>query len=109
MISKITNLATAMNIDALDQIADRIGLTTIASSLGITMAQESIASWTLTEYALIISAVGGVLFIIEKLLVIYLRFQESRKAAKDAATTKKSRLAKRRDFFVDNIHDKTKR
>ncbi len=92
MITKTLAFFTAGNIDAIDQFANRLGLSSIAASLGLTISKGMVAQpWVLTDYALLISCVGGVLFIIEKLFVIYIRYRESQQIAKDAKQKRKSR------------------
>ena len=90
----MSNIISNIHIDAIDQFADRVGLSSIAASLGLTVTkgvEVSLSPWGLTDYALAISCIGGVLFIIEKLLVIYLRYKESKKVAKEESKNKKSR------------------
>lgn len=92
MIDKMVELFRNIHIDAMNQFADRLGFASITSSLGLTMAKGSIpVPWGLTDYALLISCVGGILFIIEKILVIYLRYKESKELAKTEKQKRKSR------------------
>jgi hypothetical protein len=71
------------SLEIIDRIANRIGLGSIGTAVtaSAVQAQEQaqevveIAAYGLVEYALIISAIGGILFIIEKILVIYLRWK----------------------------------
>lgn len=92
MIAKLYNSAVNVSLDTLDQIADKLGLTSIGSTVGITVAQEvAERSWVMADYALLISAIGGVLFCIEKLFVIYHRCREAKIEAKKAKQDKKSR------------------
>jgi len=94
MLNKMVNFISNIHIDAIDQFADRLGLSSIAASLGLTMAKGTelaMQPWGLTDYALAISCVGGVLFIIEKILVIFIRYKESKKIAKEESQKKKSR------------------
>lgn len=92
MISKIYNSAINVSFETLDQIADKLGLTSIASTVGLTVATEvAETSWVLTDYALLISAIGGVLFCIEKLFTIYLRCKEARAETQKEKHKKKSR------------------
>lgn len=82
MITKVLNFFTSIGLDSIDQIADRIGLSSIATSVGVTATEALTGStWHLTDYALLISAIGGILFIVEKILVIYLRYKESKKVS----------------------------
>jgi len=79
MLDKVIAFFTSIGLDSIDQIADRIGLSSIAASLGITANEALGSTWHLADYALFISAIGGILFIIEKIFVIYLRYKESKK------------------------------
>jgi len=81
MIAKVINFFTSIGLESIDQIADRIGLSSIAASLGITANEALGSTWHLADYALLISALGGILFIIEKIFVIYLRYKESKKVS----------------------------
>tara|TARA_R110002096_G_C14661910_1_gene728342 strand:- start:27518 stop:27805 length:288 start_codon:yes stop_codon:yes gene_type:complete len=92
MLSKIYNSAMNISLETLDQIADRLGLSSIISTVGITVVKEvTETSWVLADYALLISAIGGVLFCIEKLFVIYHRCREAKVEAKKDKQKKKSR------------------
>jgi len=71
----IAGEATSM----LQPLIDKIGMSAIASTVGLTTAQKSeiipettwfLASWVMTDYALAISMITGVLFGIEKILTI---------------------------------------
>ena len=92
MIDKIIELLRTFNVETIDQFADKLGLTSIFASLGI-IATEGVVyqPWVLTDYALIISCVGGILFIIEKLFVLYLRYKENKRANQDEKRKRKSR------------------
>jgi len=65
-------------IEIIDRIANRIGFASMTTAVGINAAEAQemvdIASSGTAQTAIIVSIVGGVLFIIEKLLVIYLRW-----------------------------------
>lgn len=92
MLDKILVLMENSNIDAIDQFADRLGLTSILTSVGLTVQKGVVEQpWALTDYALAISCIGGVLFIIEKLFVIYIRYKESKRISKEEKQDKKSR------------------
>ena len=93
MLSNLITFITSFNIDTIDQFADRVGLTSIAASIGLTITKGVVDQpWELTDYALLISCVGGLLFIVEKLFVIYLRYKESKQLAqKDQKRTRNSR------------------
>ena len=84
MIDKITSIIRTIDIETIDQFADKFGLTSIFASLGIIAGEGVIYQpWALTDYALIISCVGGILFIIEKVFVIYLRYKENKRVTKN--------------------------
>ena len=92
MLEKTVEFMNRISVDALDQFADKLGLSSIFASVGLSVAQDVVDKpWVLTDYALLISAVGGVLFIIEKVFVIYLRYKESKKIAKAEKQKNKSR------------------
>ncbi len=83
MLDKIAEFIEKINLETFDQFADRLGLTSIFTTVGLTATEGLIYQpWELTDYALIISCVGGVLFIIEKIIVIYLRYKESKRVSK---------------------------
>lgn len=92
MIVRIVELIKTIDLETLDQFSNRMGLTSIFTSVGLTAAEGLVYQpWALTDYALMISCVGGVLFIIEKLFVIYLRYKESKRVAKKDKQKHKSR------------------
>ena len=71
----IAGEATSM----LQPLIDKIGMSAIASTVGITTAQTAeiipettwfLASWVMTDYALAISMITGILFGIEKIINI---------------------------------------
>jgi hypothetical protein len=74
-------------INSIDKIANRVGLGSISLSVGTTTAQASdmipkaaaetglLWGFSGADIALFISAVGGVLFCIEKIFVIYMRYK----------------------------------
>jgi len=62
-------------------IADKLGMTSIATTVGITTAKqaeviEQSLSWGMTDYALAVSMIGGTLFAIEKILIIYEKIKQ---------------------------------
>lgn len=64
-----------MTLPKIAVISDKIGFSSIATTVGIKTAEhtqiiEKTIEWSATDYALMISMIGGVLFIIEKLLAI---------------------------------------
>ncbi len=69
-------------LEIIDPVMNRIGLGSIATALGIEVAKvkEVIpevveGTWVLADYALALSIVGSVLFIIDKIMVIYLNMK----------------------------------
>ena len=67
-----------------EAISDKVGLTSIATTVGITTAQHAEVIntsplWTMTDYALLISMIGGSLFAIEKIVSIYFRVRNNKK------------------------------
>ena len=71
----------------LQPLLDKIGMTAIASTVGLTTAQKSdvipettmiLANWVMTDYALAISMITGVLFGLEKIVTIYFKIKEQR-------------------------------
>ncbi len=95
MITRISDTITKYGLETVDQFANKLGVTSVGTSVGLTSA-EVIAdtSWALTDYALLISAIGGIFFIIEKIFVIYLRYKESKILMKQATNYKKRNLPK---------------
>ena len=85
MLNLANNARKVLDINTLalvDTIANRVGLPSIGASALIVSAEEAVETampFINTEYALAISMVGGVLFSIEKLVVIYLRFQANKR------------------------------
>ena len=83
MWDKILMFFNVDSLEIIDRIANRIGLGSISTALGASavqaqqQTQEVVEATTsgLAHYALVISAIGGILFIIEKLLIIYLRWK----------------------------------
>ena len=77
LLNIVTEKLLSINtLSAVDTVANRIGLPSIATSVAITSAEEAVVTtlpFINTDYALVISMIGGGLFIIEKLIVIYLR------------------------------------
>ena len=64
-------------------IVDRIGITSIGSTVAIKAGQsagviEIQTYWTMTDYALLISMIGGVTFIIKNLFEIYLSYRKNK-------------------------------
>lgn len=92
MLERIAEFLKITNLETIDQFADKLGLTSIFTTIGLTATEGLIYQpWALTDYALIISCVGGVLFIIEKIIVIYLRYKESKRVSKLNTKKRKSR------------------
>lgn len=72
----------------LQPLIDKIGVIAIGSSVGLTTAQKAeaipettwiLANWVMTDYALAISMITGVLFGIEKIVNIYFKFKSESK------------------------------
>ena len=71
------------SLEVIDRIANRIGLGSIGMAVGASavqaqeQAQEVIelANSGLIYYALVVSLIGGVLFAIEKVIMIYFRLK----------------------------------
>ena len=68
----------------LSTIADKVGISSIAATVGITTAKEaeliaSSAEWGMTDYGLMISIIVSVLFGIEKILSIYEKIKAIKK------------------------------
>jgi len=72
----------------LQPLIDKIGVTAIAATVGLTTAQESelipettmfISNWGMTDYALAISMITGVLFGIEKIINIVFKIKDRNK------------------------------
>ena len=101
MFNSILEKFNIASLDIVDSIADRLGLSSIAVSIGATISQglekvpEEITTaavqvpWAATDYALLISGIGGVLFIIEKLIVIYIRIREATKIKRQQRKARK--------------------
>lgn len=89
MIFFLLGKLNGASIDLVDTAANKLGFGTILTSIGITVSQEVSAQntleqvlsspWVLTDYALMISGIGGMLFIIEKLIVIYIRIRQAKR------------------------------
>lgn len=68
----------------LSTIADKVGISSIATTVGITTAKEadliaSSSEWGMTDYGLMISIIVSVLFGIEKVLSIYEKIKSIKK------------------------------
>lgn len=81
MLDYLTKLFNEDHLEVIDKLFNRIGLGSIGTTAGVTYVQaaqevQEIATiWGLPQYALLISAIGGVLFCIEKAIVIYFRLK----------------------------------
>ncbi len=96
MLSKITNLISVEALEIIDNIANKLGLASIVTTVGLTTTQEmtEVAEnipWDRVDYALMISMIGGVLYIIEKLIVIYIRYRQKKSLEAEAERKHKSR------------------
>ena len=86
MWAKIKDFLSTGNLEIIDPIMNKIGITSITTTFSVqaVKAQEIITPeintiWVLADYALALSIVGSVLFIIEKLVVIYIRLKNKNK------------------------------
>lgn len=90
MIGYLASVIEAHGLEAVDKISNRIGLGAALAPVATKVAEEvevieetfgfALNDWS--SVALFISACGGVLFIIEKIFVIYLRWKESKRDEK---------------------------
>lgn len=83
ILKALTGEATSL----LQPLIDKVGMTAIASTVGLTTAQKNdvipettmfISDWVMTDYALAISMITGVLFGLEKIVNIYFKVKEDR-------------------------------
>jgi hypothetical protein len=88
IVRAITGEATSM----LQPLIDKIGMMAIASTVGLTTAQKNdyipettmfLSDWVMTDYALAISMITGILFGAEKIVNIYFKIKAERKESKD--------------------------
>ena len=78
MLDSLIEKINSASIDFIDSIANKLGLSSILTSVGVTIAQDGTSTvWVFTDYVLLISAIGGILFIIEKIIVIYIRIRQA--------------------------------
>ena len=86
MYACIVRLITRTGPDLVDKMFNRIGLSSAAVTVTTATAQASEAaplidsavlySLSYADLALVVSSIGGVLFIVEKVIVIYIRYRE---------------------------------
>jgi hypothetical protein len=83
----LKQLAADIDREVIDPVFNKLGLSAVALSVTTTTAQAAevpiindAVLWSLTsaDIALLVSSVGGVLFCIEKCLMIYIRYQEAK-------------------------------
>lgn len=83
----VVSIVTSEFNSMLQPIIDKIGVSAIASTVGLTTAQEAdiipkttmlTSEWVMTDYALAISMVSGVLFGIEKIVNITIKIRDRR-------------------------------
>ena len=76
---EVAKIITGEASSMLQPLIDKVGMTAIASTVGLTTAQKTevipettmlLSHWVMTDYALAISMVTGILFGIEKILTI---------------------------------------
>ena len=78
MLANLIEKINGASLDLIDSLANKLGLSSILTSIGLTVSQDgSSIPWVFTDYALLISAIGGILFIIEKIIVIYIRIRQA--------------------------------
>ena len=92
MSEGILKIITSEASDMLQPLIDKIGVAAIAATVTLTTAQESdlipqtilpISTWGMTDYALAISMITGILFGIEKLLNISFKLWDRWKGDKE--------------------------
>lgn len=80
----VMKVITGEATNILQPLIDKIGMTAIASTVGLTTAQKNdvipettmfISDWVMTDYALGISMITGVLFGLEKIVNIYFKIK----------------------------------
>lgn len=93
MIHNIIEKINGASLDLIDSLADKLGLSSIVTSVGITTIVQGGPNvpWAFTDYVLLISAISGILFIIEKIIVIYIRIRQATILESKEAQKKKSR------------------
>ena len=88
VFNAITGEATSM----LQPLIDKIGMTAIASTVGLTTAQKNdiipettmfLSDWVMTDYALAVSMITGILFGLEKIVNIYFKIKAERQEQKE--------------------------
>lgn len=87
VIGEIMRAITGEASSILQPVIDKIGMTAIASTVGLTTAQKNdyipettmfLSDWVMTDYALAISMVTGILFGLEKIVNIYFKVKSER-------------------------------
>ncbi len=75
-----------VDIDTIDRLFNKLGLSAAALTVTTTTVRASevavvndalVYSLSSTDIALVISSIGGVLFCVEKILMIYIRYKEA--------------------------------
>jgi hypothetical protein len=88
MSDEILKIITSEASDMLQPLIDKIGVGAIAATVTLTTAQESdlipqtilpVSTWGMTDYALAISMITGVLFGIEKIINIVFKIKDRNK------------------------------
>jgi len=91
MFSEIAKLIDINTVEIIDKVANKVGLGSIVTTVGVTQTQDLHAgealvselmtspAWGLADYALCVSLIGGVLFAIEKAVMIYIRYKQVKK------------------------------
>lgn len=70
--------------EAVSHLIDRVGWASVATTVGIKAGQqteliESAGSWAMADYALMVSMVGGLTFILKNLVEVYFKIRDRKK------------------------------
>ena len=85
MFDKITKLLDSDKFEVVDEFFNRMGFGSIATSLGLFFSE--LPELDVLQWAAIVSLIGGLLFCIEKCLVIYIRLKDIKQPHKEACKT----------------------
>ena len=77
LIKAVVEFMTSSDLEIVDGISNWIGFSSISTSVVMFFTE-----WGLPQWGLMISLVGGILFAIEKIIMIYLRLKEAKKLDK---------------------------
>ena len=67
---------------ALDELSNRVGAGSISTMVLLSSTKDAVelaTPWAMTDWALLISMIGGGLFIVEKLFMIYTRYAREKR------------------------------